>query len=261
MEKALLDIIFASKKRMKVLLLLQDGPLSTETILMSLATTRQSLLPQMKMLEEHSLVIHYDDTYELTTIGNLIVGEMIPLLGTIRVFDGNTKHWGTRKLDFIPPDLLKRIGELGKCEIRNPPVEEAFDILKDFQESSKMSMFVFGVNSFFYPNFPALFMELIEHCVKVNFIISRELLEKLLNNHDVQLKCLLRKDLLNLYVYPRKIDFMSFAYNDYQILLSLLKDNGEFDHKHILCSSMHGNEWAKDFFEYYLTNSIPITEI
>ena len=82
MHKPLCDVLVMSEKRKGVLLLLQDGSKEMQYILTALNTTRQALLPQTKVLEEHYLVDHYDDTYELTTIGKLIVDEMAPLVNT-----------------------------------------------------------------------------------------------------------------------------------------------------------------------------------
>lgn len=76
MKKSLLDVLFMSEKRRRVLLLLQDGTKEMEDILKSLDTTRQALLPQIRILKEHCLIDHYDDTYELTTIGKLIVDDI-----------------------------------------------------------------------------------------------------------------------------------------------------------------------------------------
>ena len=73
MKNNLLDVLFKSEKRKNELLLLQDGPMDMETILTSLGTTRQSLLPQLKILVQHHLISKKDDTYELTTIGNLLL--------------------------------------------------------------------------------------------------------------------------------------------------------------------------------------------
>ena len=52
MKKALLDVLYASDKRMRVLLLLKEEPKETQELLKFLDTTRQALLPQMKILEE-----------------------------------------------------------------------------------------------------------------------------------------------------------------------------------------------------------------
>ena len=46
MKKSLIDVLFMSEKRKRVLLLLQDGTKEMEDILKSLDTTRQALLPQ-----------------------------------------------------------------------------------------------------------------------------------------------------------------------------------------------------------------------
>jgi len=42
-----------------------------QNILKSLDTTKQSLFPQVRILEEHHLVTGSDDVYQLTTIGKL----------------------------------------------------------------------------------------------------------------------------------------------------------------------------------------------
>lgn len=59
----LLDVLFASEKRRSVLLLLQDESKEMDFFLKSLDMTRQSLLPQIKVLEEHHLISHHKDTY------------------------------------------------------------------------------------------------------------------------------------------------------------------------------------------------------
>jgi predicted transcriptional regulator len=106
MKKPLLDVIFASEKRKNALLLLQEGPRQMKALLTSLGTTRQALLPQMRMLEDHYLISHYEDTYELTTIGKLVVDKMAPLVSTLNVLDNDLDYWGTHNIDFIPAHLL-----------------------------------------------------------------------------------------------------------------------------------------------------------
>ncbi|TGC09437.1 helix-turn-helix transcriptional regulator [Methanolobus halotolerans] len=108
MMKSLIDVVFMSEKRKDVLLLLQDGTKEMKVILETLNTTRQALLPQIRILEEHHLVTDSDDTYELTTIGKLIVNDMVSVLSILNVFDVDVDYWGTRNLDFIPSHLLRR---------------------------------------------------------------------------------------------------------------------------------------------------------
>jgi len=136
--KPLLDIIFASEKRKNVLLLLQDGPKKMEFLLKSLHTNRQALLPQIRILDNHYLITHSHDVYVLTTIGKLIVDEMIPFLDTVESLESDIDYWGNHSLDFIPFHLLERISELGHCidvcmsvpRFHDPPKDPAAAIEK-----------------------------------------------------------------------------------------------------------------------------------
>jgi predicted transcriptional regulator len=261
MEKPLLDVVFMSEKRMDALLLLQDGAKEMEYILRSLGTTRQALLPQVRILEEHYLVDHCKDTYELTTIGRLVVDEMLPLLSTVETFDADIDYWGSRKLDFIPPHLFKRINELQKCNAVNPSFAEAYELHAEYGKASKRSKQLVGVTTFFHPTFIEVFSELISSNVNVYIIITRDLLDTLQANPNPDFHRIVDNNLFHLFVYPYKIDFLSFGYNDYYLLMRLLKINGEHDAKYTLCSSPSAIKWGKELFEYYLKDSKPITEL
>ncbi len=261
MKKKLLDVIFASEKRLKVLLLLQNEPKEMPFILDSLETTRTSLLPQIKILEENNLVSHKNDTYELTTIGKLLVDEMRNLLEAIDVFEFDIDYWGSHNIDFIPEDLLRRIPEMGQCNIVIPPISESHELLKDFHQSSLRSVSLSGVTTFFHPNFEALFNELMDKNVEIYTIITQPLFDKLMDQYNEECQRLLGNELFHVYLYPGQIDFLSFAYNDYYLLMSLLDKNGNFDNRHVLCSERSSLEWAKGLFEYYLERSKPVTEI
>jgi predicted transcriptional regulator len=173
MKKSLCDVIFASEKRKGVLLLLQDEAKEMKFLLKSLDTTRQALLPQIKVLEEHHLVDHYEDTYELTTIGELIVKEMVPLINTVEIFDTNINYWGTRNLDFIPPHLLKRIKELRNCEVITPSIMELYSLHKTYHQD-KTPESVYSVGNLFYPDYQTRFTEMIDNNITINYGIVNQ---------------------------------------------------------------------------------------
>ncbi len=259
MKKPLLDVIFASEKRKKILLLLQDGPKQMEFLLRSLDTTRQALLPQLKTLEEHYLLFHFGDAYELTTIGKLTAKEMNPLLKSLEVFDSDIDYWGTRKLDFVPPHLLKRINELGKCSIINPPLTDIHAIQAKFLKANKRSDSIFVVTTFFFANYNTLFSELIESNVDIHFIIDPSLYEKLQTETDTGLREIIKNKRVHLFVYNKKMEFISFAFNDYCILMRILESSGANDHKMLVCPGQSALAWGKELLEYYLKDSKPIT--
>ncbi|KXS41525.1 MAG: hypothetical protein AWU59_2050 [Methanolobus sp. T82-4] len=174
MKRDLLNVVFASNKRKDTLLLLKSKPQDMESLLSSLDTTRQSLIPQIRILEEHYLVKHHKNIYELTQLGKIMIANMVPLLDTIDTFSSDLGYWGNHILDFIPLHLLLRMKELGKCDIIVPPIQESHDVIKIFHESSKKSVTVYSINTFFHPNLEDLFEDLFQNNVEIHYILSQE---------------------------------------------------------------------------------------
>ncbi|MEZ5334676.1 MAG: hypothetical protein R2741_05280 [Methanolobus sp.] len=100
-----------SEKRKDVLLLLKSGPLEMGTILETLDVNTDTLLPQMKILDEGHLVEKDkdNDTYTLTKFGRLIVNDLAPLLGTLDVLEDKMEYWIKHNTDCIPPVLFNRL--------------------------------------------------------------------------------------------------------------------------------------------------------
>ncbi len=260
MKKALLDVLFRSEKRKHVLLLLKDGARGMEDLLTSLNTTRQALLPQIKVLEESYLVDHYDDTYELTTIGKLIVDEITPFLSTLEVLN-DIDYWGTRRLDFIPPHLFKRINQLQKCEIVRPSSVDIHDLNKTVMKTSYMSEFQRALCTFYHPDFPQFFSGLMQNSADVYFVTTPEVVDKLRTERIADFEELLKNELFHFYACSLKMDLLAIVFNNYHLLIRPLKSDGEIDSNHVLCSNPSALEWANELFDYYLKESVLIKEI
>jgi predicted transcriptional regulator len=260
MKKPLLEVIFASDKRMNVLLLLQDGPQATEVLLNSLNTNRPALLPQIRILEEHHLVNKADDAYELTTIGKLIVNKMTPLIGTSEVFEDDIDYWGTHRLDFIPPHLFERIGELGKCTEVKLTLTESYQLNQETVRTTFMSKAFHVITSFLHPNYPIVFPEMNREGVILYIITTKDVIDTMKTYHREVFEELLKSGSFNLFIYPKKMDLQVVAYNDYHLLLRLLTSEGNIDINHMACSNTEALEWAKELFEHYLIDAIPVTD-
>jgi predicted transcriptional regulator len=261
MKKALLDVLFMSEKRTSTLLLLKNGAKEMEYLLSSLKTNRQSLLPQMRILEEHYLVSHDRDTYELTTIGKIIVDEMAPLVSTTDVLDANIDYWGTHNLDLVPPYLLERINELQNCKILNPSIVEMFEINKDFVESAIISSSISLISAIMHPSFPPLLSGLIKGNKEVLLIISKEVLSKLKEESYNQFKEFIDHGGVKFYLYPNDLKVTTLAISDSCFILRLLSKNHEFSNKQLICNDPCSHQWSKDLFDHYLKSSVLITEI
>jgi len=261
LKKSLLDVVFASEKRKGVLLLLCDRAMEMESLFSALNTTRQALLPQIRILEDHYLVSHHKDTYELTSIGKLIVDEMKPLLSTVDVLDFNTNFWGERDLEFIPPELLGRISELGQYRVNEPCISNIHELNKDFTKKSAISNKMYAATTIFHPNFMELFDLWTSNETEILMVISEELFDKLRTQNHNDFQELLDNPYIKFYLYSKPFNFVYITLNDYCILLTMLKKDGRYDNKELMSYSSTALEWGKELFDHYLKGSTPITGI
>ncbi|QLC49326.1 winged helix-turn-helix domain-containing protein [Methanolobus zinderi] len=258
MKKPLLDVIFASEKRKNVLLLLGSGPKKMETILDHLKTTRPALLPQTRILEDHHLITQFDDIYQLTTIGKLLIRQVEPLLLTVDVLDEDIDYWGSRKLDFLPEHLLERIGELSDSMITEPESMDIHDINHEFYERSLDSKNVYFICRFVYPNFGQLGKEWIKNRTNVSIIVDKGLLEKIRDSYADVFRTFIKSGYVKLFLYPEEIRFMKFGLTDSAFFLLLFNQNIRYDNKYLLSFSQSSLEWAKELFEHYCKESTPV---
>jgi predicted transcriptional regulator len=261
MKKRLLDVIFFSEKRKNVLVLLYDGPKDMEAILNSLKTTRQSLLPQMKILREHQLITGSNDIYKLTLIGKLLINSIIPFLSTVNIFDNDIDYWGTHNLDFIPSHLLERICELKDYEIISPPFVDIHKLNDKILKTSPISKSHYGIITYFHPLFLKFVSDMIANNVNVYLIMPQNAIDKIKTEQLSEFEKLLGTDLFHLFVCPDDLNLVGFACNDYYLYMRQLKQNGEFETKYVLCNDEMALKWGKELFDWYLINSAQVTEI
>jgi predicted transcriptional regulator len=259
--KPLIDIIFASEKRMDILLLLHSGQKEMTTLIESLDTTRQSLLPQLKILNEKHFIRRIDDSYELTTLGRLIVNRMLPLTNIATLLDCEWDFLGTHYLDFIPQTLIERIDELGNCYVVETTLPELFDVNEEMIKKALESKFYYEIISFIHPNFKKVFSDLTGEGVDVSIIISRDLREKLIQDKSEEFQALLGNSSIKIYLYPDNFGFVSFTLANHAILLRLLTQEGNYDNKQIIFANGNAHKWGEEFFEYYVARSERIREI
>ncbi|WP_406657900.1 transcriptional regulator FilR1 domain-containing protein [Methanolobus sp. ZRKC2] len=259
MKKTLHDIVFTSNLAQDTLLLLNDGPKDIESILSTLKTNRQALFPQIRLLKEKNIIYHEGDSCGLTAFGKIIVNKMVPLLSTFDLLEDLSDY----KLDFIPPHLLKRVGEIGPCNVIDPSLPEICELDKEFHRKSEESRSVISITTFLFPNFSDIFAAYTEKGVHVSIVISDILHDKLKCSNYNEYKKLLDNEITEIYVHEAPLGLVSFTQNDYSILLRLLSgtEYSNYDYKRILFQRPASLAWGRDLFDHYKKKSLQVTDI
>lgn len=260
-KKSMLDIIFASGKRKNALLFLLDGPKEMETILSSLETSRPAILPQLRILEDHYLISHYSDTYELTKLGEMVVGKMLPFVLTSEILDQTMDFFASHNTDPIPPHLFKRIKEIRSSEIIEPDLADIFELNKDFIEKAYTSSSAFFLSTFTHSAFPAILAKLVELDVSVTMLISNELLDKFKSELYEEFKHFHTCGKVKFYLCKKDIELTSLSICDHCFALRLLSKKNRFSSQYLFCSGPEGYKWSRDLLDHYLKDSELITEV
>ena len=186
---------------------------------------------------------------------------MVTLLGNTEFFDNDVDYWGTHKIDFIPPNLLQSIYKLRKYKVINPPFTDIYKLNEEILNTSPISKSHYGIVTYYHPLFCQFLSNMISNNVNVYMIVPQSVLHGFITESSSQLEKLMQSELFHFSVYPRNLSVVGLACNDYYFMIRLLKSNGEYDTKYVLCDGKEALGWGKKLFEYYLKDSTQITEI
>ncbi|WP_406659981.1 winged helix-turn-helix domain-containing protein [Methanolobus sp. ZRKC3] len=259
-KKSILDVIFMSEKRKNLLLLLGEGPHEMNTILKELKVSRQSLLPQIKILHENRLIYKKRDVYSLTRIGKLIVSEMVPLTNTLKVLEDNYEYWTTHDFSVIPEEMFTRLKELGHCDMVEPDLDDMFELNQLSVDRMLNSKYVLAVTAYLHPSHPSIFSRFLEQGKEVVIIMSEQSFKKLRADYHDEVEKFIKGELTNIYIYCDELKLASFVTTDNFMLLCLFNNEGRYDHRDLIFCSENAIHWGKDLFEHFKENSRLVTE-
>jgi len=187
----LCDTIWLSEKRKNLLLLLMEGPRDIEQIKTSLNVTSKAMMPQIKILKKQGLVFQKENTYMLSEIGKLVVGNMLPLLNTLEVLEENKEYWTSRDISVIPQEQFMRLGELGECMVIEPDLNHLFDLPREFTENLIKSRCIMSSLSYYHPLYSSLYSRLAKSGAEMEIVLTKSVFDRLKNDCRDELETLL----------------------------------------------------------------------
>ncbi len=257
----LLDIITSSDKRKKILLLLQDGPITLGEIRRTLNFNATGILPQIRILEERNLVRQEGKQYALTGIGQIVAKHLEPLVKTVQVIEQQEEFWREHDLTAIPFQLLMKISELGDTQIIESSIEELFEPHKEFLGNILESRRVMGISPIVHPVYPDFFLRLAEMGTDVSLILTRGAFYKVEKEYSDMLAQGLSFENGSLYISDEDIRF-AHVVTDVFFSFSLFFKNGVFDSRADLVSfDKSALLWGEELFNYYKERSVKIEKL
>lgn len=251
MSSSLCDTIWLSEKRKNLLLLLMEGPRNIEQIKTSLNVTAKAMMPQIKILKKQELILQKGDVYELSEIGKLVVGNMLPLLNTLEVIEENKEYWASRDTSVIPMDMFMRLGELGECMVIEPDLNHLFDLPREFTENLAKSGCIRSSLSYYHPLYPSLYSKLAKSEVEVELMLTEPVFERLKNDSPEELSSLLNSENTVVGVCAEGFNIPTIAVTDRFMYLCLFDRQGKYDHRKVMSFDASALYWGKELFMHY----------
>lgn len=222
----LIGTITFSKKRENLLLFLRDGPKTLEEIRTSLKVTSSGMIPQIRKLEEQNLVRQEGKKHYLTDTGMVIAEVFGSFIKTIEIIDTYKDFWESHDIKAIPPHLLKRIYELGNCRLIETKISEIYEPHREWLEVISKSRKIKGISPVFHYSYPPFFLQLAESGAEVSLILTRDVFNRMKNEHMKTLQKFLRVRTAQLYVSDENIRLASGVTDGFCSISLFFKDGG-----------------------------------
>jgi len=257
----LCDTIWLSEKRKNLLLLLMEGPRDIEQIKTSLNVTSKAMMPQIKILKKQGLVLQNENTYMLSEIGKLVVGNMLPLLNTLEVLEENKEYWTSRDTSVIPQEQFMRLGELGECMVIEPDLNHLFDLPREFTENLIKSRCIMSSLSYYHPLYSSLYSRLAKSGAEMEIVLTKSVFDRLKNDCRDELETLLDSENTVVKVCEENLKLPTIAVTEKFMYICLFDKQGKYDHRKVMSFDASALRWGRELFMHYNELSQKVIEI
>lgn len=261
MVNPLVDLLFLSEKRKNILLLLMEGPKNIETMREILKANATSIQPQLKKLKEQHLITQEKDLYVLTGIGRIVVEKMEPLLNTLDLLEENVEYWANRDMNAIPPQLLSRINELGKCITAEPEIDHMFELIPLFVENMKKAKRARALLSYFHPLFPSYYLDLAQKGVRISLLFPETILKRWVEDYRAETEELLSLENTELFTFKENEKVPSLVVTDNFMAMALFPKAAVFDRKYVMSFEPGARVWGEEYIDHFRKLSTRIEKI
>lgn len=214
----------------------------------------------LSTLEKKKITTKEGEKYSLSPIGHLITYNLIENMKTTAVINKFQKFWLNHDLTGIPPELIKKIGDLYNSSLVESESEEIYKPHETYQEIILKSNYIKGVSPIFRFNYIDLFRNIIiENDIDVELILTNDIIKKIIEGIDPEslenLKESLSQDKVKIWVINNNVR-IAFTVTDKYLSLGLFHEHGDYDNTKDLVSDDHDAvAWGNKLFEYYRNQS------
>jgi len=260
MNESIINLILLSDRRKDLLFLLKEGQKDIDTIKEVLRVDASTIQPHIKKMRDAGLINEINKVYSLSEIGEIIVENLQPFLNTAGFFEKNAEYWKSHDLDSIPEFLLERIDELEHSEVLEPDASRLVETPKTLLENMMSSKNVMTFTSYFHPEAPSIYLDLVENGAEVTLCVTQNVAERLFSRSKEETLELIRAKKSKFLILRKPAAIPSVIVTNCFLAFKLLETNGKFRDQLVFCSGEKALIWGKELFQYCTEGAKPLNE-
>lgn len=247
--------VFRSELKLKILLSLLRGSKELSALNDELESSGSTIIHALQDLEEVKLTHKIDKTYQLTSPGKIFALLLRETNLATKVLTDHQDFWLRHDVEAIPDNLLKRLGDLENSLLVQDTGIDLAKVHTTFQEILLTSMNLRGVSPIFHPDYIEAFQQLLKNGASVELILTREVLERTLENADQdQFLRHVLEGRLKIYLHDDLKVALTVTENSFS--LGLFTVEGAYDYgMDLVSNSLKAINWGKELFEIYLSQA------
>jgi predicted transcriptional regulator len=255
-----IHLTMCSDLRRGLLLTLNESRGSLSDLREALLVSSTTAIHALRMLEKaHLTTQDYERNYVLTNIGKIMSQKLIDLCNVTETVAKFEEFWLDHDITGIPKSLLQKIGCLKDATVITTDPTDIYKAHYIYVSLLKDANKINGISPIFFPDYPTIFEEIINHQAEVQLVVTADVLEKLLQTADNErLKMALNKN-LKLHVITQN-PRVAITASDRFMFFGLYNLKEVYDVSKLLISqSKEALAWGQALFEHYVGLSAPVT--
>lgn len=261
MEKDLINIIWLSEKRRKLMQLLKDGPKDIDEIKSTFNVSSRLIVPQIKQLEKEKIIIENNGMFQLSNIGELLIDKMLEIIDINILLDKDRDYWEKQKLDSLPPKMYERIGDLKNNFLYEYDITNVFEIPPPFYPHLLKTKHYFMLLPYFHPNVIRETLNVTKNGTKTTLIAIQEVFERIKVEFREDLTKLINSPNLEIRILDEEVESPAIFITDDLMLIGFITEEGVWDDRELISLDEKALNWAKELFTHYKHMSTPLKEI
>jgi predicted transcriptional regulator len=252
--------LYDSRLRLAILDALENGPMRLADLRGKVNSNAPNTSSKAKELEEMGLVEKVDGDYKLTAHGSTILEMINNDFDYYVIYEKFKNFWDAHRMDAIPSEFLKRLGELKNSELlactktnANAPFEALFKALISLDE------FFYGLAPIYHKAWKELPKVLINKDIDTKLILTKSVFnEKVRILSDEGVNDFDKKAIF--FEIPEDRSLPAFMVCEKFMFMSLESKNSSdvYLNSMLYSTDKKAIQWALDLFEFYKSKAKPV---